>query len=81
MAHLMLVLKFLPAVLEAIAAIQRIMGEASGEAKKAMIVETVKNVGAAALNDKDEKILNDTVDSAVAVAKRFGVLGKEAPGK
>lgn len=73
-----MVLKFLPAVIEAVAAIQRVMSEAPGEAKKAMIVESVKNVGGAVLNDKDEKILNDTVDSVVAVANRFGVLGKPA---
>lgn len=80
MTYLLMVLKFLPAVIEAIAAIQKVMSDAPGEAKKAMIVDTVKETvkGAAGqvLSDKDAKILGDTVDSAVAVAKRFGVLGK-----
>lgn len=81
MAYLLMVLKFLPAVIESVAAIQKVMSEAPGEAKKAMIVETVKDTvkGAAGqvLSEGDAKILSDTVDSTVAVAKRFGVLGKQ----
>lgn len=80
MTYILMVLKFLPAVIEAIAAIQRVMAEAPGEAKKAMIVETVKTTVQSAagqvLSQNDAKILSDTVDNAVAVAKRFGVLGK-----
>lgn len=76
MQYLLMVLKFLPAIIEAVAAIQRVMAEAPGEAKKAMVVESVKNVAGKALSESDAKILSDTVDSVVAVANRFGVLGK-----
>lgn len=78
MAYLVLVLKYLPLIIEAVAAIQRVMAEAPGEAKKAMVIESVKNVAGQALSEKDAKILSDTVDSVVAVANRFGVLGKTA---
>lgn len=79
MNYLLLVLKFLPAVIEAVAAIQRVMGEASGEAKKAMVVESVKNVAGHVLTPDDTRILSDTIDSVVTVANRFGVLGKAGP--
>lgn len=79
MTYLLMILKFLPAVIEAVAAVQRVMADAPGDAKKAMIVETVKqtaHVAGQAMSPKDAEILSSTVDNAVAIAKRFGVLGK-----
>lgn len=76
MTYFLLVLKFLPDVIRAIAAIQAVMSDAPGEAKKAMVIDTVKTAAGEHLSEKDAKLLGDTIDSAVAVANRFGVLGK-----
>lgn len=82
MQYLLIILKYLPLVIQAVQAIETLMGDTvSGEAKKALIIESVKGTAAnlqvtGVIKTEDLQALNAMVDAVVSVANTFGILGK-----
>lgn len=82
MQYLLMALKYLPLVLQAVQVIETDFKGATGEQKKVLVLGTVKGaVDALAPNavSADEwKMVNQLVDSAVAVANAAGIFKKKS---
>ena len=80
MQYVLMILKYLPMVLQAVQAVELAFGDATGQQKKEMVLGTLKH-GVEALapgkvSAAEWSALSQIVDSAVATANAVGVFRK-----
>ena len=76
MNYLLLVLRFLPLILEAVSAVERIAGGLKGSDKKDIILNSLPTEGQSTSN---LKLIGELVDKVVKALNESGVFTKSAP--
>ena len=83
MQYLLIILKYLPLVMQLVQSVEQLLGDTvPGVEKKAIIIDSIKGTAAnlqvtGAVKAEELTVINSLIDSVVSVANTFGVFGKK----